>query len=162
MSQTKVSKPWHLNWGSSINKNTSKVLSKITIIPIITEKLTLSNYFSSRKCLSYVTSECWPATITLTKISGSITALRTVQARCSEFPSLLFCFCATACNFQIVLIFFHTWSTKCLFQVDEPLQTKKQESYRLLPKLSLPEKIYLSHLITNPQKDVSCHHSNIT
>ena len=106
MSQTKVSKPWHLNWGSSINKNTSKVLSKITIIPIITEKLTLSNYFSSRKCLSYVTSECWPATITLTKASGSITALRTVQARCSEFPSLLFCFCATACNFQIVLIFF--------------------------------------------------------
>ncbi|XP_046439199.1 CCR4-NOT transcription complex subunit 11-like [Daphnia pulex] len=37
---------------------------------------------------------------------------------------------------------------------DEPLQTKRPDSYRLLPKLSPPEKIYLSHLITNPQKEM--------
>jgi hypothetical protein len=40
------------------------------------------------------------------------------------------------------------------FKADEPLQTKRPDSYRLLPKLSPPEKIYLSHLITNPQKEV--------
>ncbi|EFX81465.1 hypothetical protein DAPPUDRAFT_196276 [Daphnia pulex] len=37
---------------------------------------------------------------------------------------------------------------------DEPLQTKRPDSYKLLPKLSPPEKIYLSHLITNPQKEM--------
>ncbi|XP_057374106.1 CCR4-NOT transcription complex subunit 11-like [Daphnia carinata] len=49
---------------------------------------------------------------------------------------------------------FHPFSSVFVqLLADESLSAKRPESYRL-PKLSPPEKIYLSHLITNPQKDM--------